>query len=681
MKKNIGTLEVSIIVVIILLFTNVIPASSLLSIENTTFNETIKLEYNFNAPDIKIIDGYSKLSFEDSCIINNPGEPQIPFKSIKVLVPKNSIEFEIYITFGEKIIIPGFHVITPGQNMYPNNYTGSIEPTPPNPDIYQSEDIFPGFSYENIGLQSFRGYDFLIINLYPIQYLPIKGEVYYYDKMNIQISPIISESIENKFFRNINKDVDELKTKIENPDLIGCYQQTKKATNPPLRNNIVNPEDSYDLVIVTSEELKNSNDNYTFQDLIFEKSNIGISATIVTIEEILSCPDYSCNGFWGDGDGFNEMFNDTQAKIRNFIRDAYANWETEYVLLGGDNSSIPARIVYFGRYHNNDVFGPSDMYYSCLEGNYNSDGDGKWAENLDGMDTPNGNNDVDLIADVYVGRASIDTSDELDHFINKTIIYMNADDPYLNDVLMVGEYLGPEFAADYMDELINESSNNDYYTVGIPADDFSYNISKLYGRDYPGGHWPREEVITRINKGNHIINHLGHAGYGLNMRIWRDLFDSSITNTKHSFIYSQGCYSGAFEVDDCIAEHFTIKSDYGAFAGIWNARSGFHTGSFSTDSPSQRFHRSFWDAVFGENITVISKANQDSKEDNLGMINGGYMRWVMYGLNLLGDPSLEFKPIWRGEHNICVKRMNLGKNHITTNQTIIVNYCKYYNSK
>ena len=72
-----------------------------------------------------------------------------------------------------------------------------------------------------------------------------------------------------------------------------------------------------------------------------------------------------------------------------------------------------------------------------------------------------------------------------------------------------------------------------------------------------------------------------------------------------------------------------------------NARSGWGM-SGSTDGASQRFYREFWDAVFGENITEIGKANQDSKEDLLARINYPCMRWCYYQLNLLGDPTLKF---------------------------------------
>jgi len=64
---------------------------------------------------------------------------------------------------------------------------------------------------------------------------------------------------------------------------------------------------------------------------------------------------------------------------------------------------------------------------------------------------------------------------------------------------------------------------------------------------------------------------------------------------------------------------------------------------YSTDGPSQRFDRQFWDAPLGEGIFEIGRANQDSKEDNLWDINGGCIRWCYYELNLFGDPAQKFR--------------------------------------
>ena len=159
---------------------------------------------------------------------------------------------------------------------------------------------------------------------------------------------------------------------------------------------------TYEYVIITSDFLKGikySSREYSFRTLCDARINHGLTATIVTIEEILSNPDYRVNGKWGDGNPNNpyvknavtenlELFDDTQARTRNFIRYAHNNWDTEYVLLGGDAEIVPARDLYFGvadfwtrtnPYHQpprygEEISGPSDLYYSCLDGSFNSNG-------------------------------------------------------------------------------------------------------------------------------------------------------------------------------------------------------------------------------------------------------------------------------------------------------------------
>ena len=269
----------------------------------------------------------------------------------------------------------------------------------------------------------------------------------------------------------------------------------------------------------------------------------------------------------------------------------------------------------------------------------------------------------DLYAEVGVGRACVNTLSDVENFISKTISYMNIDsnDDYLKHVTMAGEYLGFHVPLDdggyFMDDLIGKCHKYGYTTQGFPD---KLNIIKLYDMDWPGFNindpfntgWPKSEIISQINQNVHIINHLGHSYYDYNMKMSSsDVY--SLTNDKYCFIYSQGCMAGGFDDPcgyDCMAEYLTVKTSHGAFAGIWNARYGIGPNNNlicrkfgSTDSISERYHREFWDAVFGENITVISKANQDSKEDNIWRINSDCMRFVFYELNLFGDPAVQFK--------------------------------------
>jgi len=265
--------------------------------------------------------------------------------------------------------------------------------------------------------------------------------------------------------------------------------------------------------------------------------------------------------------------------------------------------------------------------------------------------------EADLMAEVYVGRASVDNARDVNNFVSKTLSYMATDpnDTYLKKVLMAGEYLGfpndAEFGGNFLDELINGCSKWGYTTVGIPSkenDPDGYDIDKLYDRDWPGfdkNHsddtgWPKSEIINRINNNIHIINGDGHGFFNKAMKLQNsDVY--SLKNNKPFFVYTVACLSGMFDtpIGDCFAEYITVKTKHGAFAVIMNAR--FGVGNRSTNAPSQHYYREFWDAVFGENIPQIGKANQDSKEDNLWRIDETEMRGVYLELTLFGDPSVD----------------------------------------
>src|SRR5258705_6485357 len=69
---------------------------------------------------------------------------------------------------------------------------------------------------------------------------------------------------------------------------------------------------------------------------------------------------------------------DDADRIRQFIRDAYSRWSTKWVLLGGDTDVIPFRMIYTTFFSGEHI--PCDMYFSCLDGSWNADGDSTYGE-------------------------------------------------------------------------------------------------------------------------------------------------------------------------------------------------------------------------------------------------------------------------------------------------------------
>jgi hypothetical protein len=604
-KKYIFKKWQSIIFVIVLIVTSF----STITLANTiNSEEEILLTYNFESPNIKTVEihgtTYERITLSKCMASGKIGEPLIPSKGANILLPPNSKVYDIQVTPSEKQDLGNGHFIEPmGKPIPISSVKKDIIPIP-NENIYSSNEFYPGKLHTLIDDYYYRGYKILVLLLHPIQYNPTTGELFYYKNLDVKIDLIKSDE-RNNLYRGYKKDSHEITNKVDNPENVIKYVKESKSSM-----------DDYELLILTSDSLKDG-----FNSLKEAHDEGGTPTIIKTLSDI----------------GSSDL-----EDIRNYIIDAYNNWGIDYVLIGGDTDVFPAPILW--------VYGldeetwpyetkmPSDLFYACLDGPYNYDGDDKWGEPTDGE----GGGDVDLFADVYVGRACVGDTTEVNNFVTKTIKYLsrNPDDEYLSNACFVGEYLGDHgiatWGGNYLDQLINGSSDDNYTTIGISASE--YNIDKLYDRDYPGNYWPSQEIVNRIEDGFHFINHLGHSNYDYNMRLVNYDVDL-LTNDDLCFIYSQGCNAGGFDEEDCIAEYFNVKNTYGAFAGIWNARYGFFW-SHSTDGDSQRFQREFWDAVFGENIPEIGKANHDSKEDNIPIIGRSMIRWCYYQTNLFGDPTL-----------------------------------------
>ncbi|MFH1101497.1 MAG: C25 family cysteine peptidase [Methanobacteriota archaeon] len=586
-------------------------------------NTVITLAYTFTAPLVHTVNDRDYLSLTGSTIREAPGEPSIPVKDLQILLPPHSQVETITVTPDNPTILPGSYFLANGQEPVPLSSTKQVTETPPNPTIYKSTTSYPSFSYETIGPQQWRGYTILYLTIPLIQYNPKEGIITYYPAITVTVTtkPIAGKNETDPLYRTLVDDETILLDKIENSDMISQY-----LDHMPYHNSILA---KYDLLIITNETFRTG-----FQRLAIAHNREGIWTIIKTL---------------GTDINVSQNRNQTCTNIRDFIRTAYRQWGIDYVLIGGDFDIIPA-ISMMGEY-------PSDHYYACLDGPFNYMNDRYWGSRHDGE---NGG-EVDFLAEVYVGRACVGNLTEVNIFVNKTLKYMNMEttEHCLNTILMLGQYLSPGvWGGNLMDKLIGYDPY--YGTNGIPED--QYTINKLYDRDWElygwdpplecAGGWPKELLINQINNGTYIINHLGHSGTYQNMKLYlfrvgdpRNDLDL-LNNTKLCFIYSQGCHAGAFDLDaypqyglyDCIAEYLTVKRPTGAFAGIWYSREGWI-------GPSNWFNAQFWDAVFTENISIISVANQDSKEDNLYRLYTpiSYVRNCYYELNLLGDPTLSFK--------------------------------------
>jgi hypothetical protein len=489
------------------------------------------------------------------------------------------------------------------------------------PAIYGSSDYWPPVSGELKTVQSMAGINLAFINIYPLRPSGTEGTALFAPRLSVRIVTEKEPDAAPTQSRLSPGKTSGLSELAENPELLSRYET---ADLEPRGNYLSGSPVPY--VIITSAQLAEP-----FEQLAEFRERHGLNVEIVTVE-------------WIDT---NFEGSDLQERIRSFVRFAWEQWQVEYLLLGGDGGIVPHRGMYVKAGSEVETDIPCDLYYSCLDGDWNSDGDSYFGEP----------GEEDLLPEVSVGRLPVDSPDEIDAFIDKLVLY--TDSPAPGDAasaLMTGELLwsidgSDTWGGDCKDEILTGSSSYGFTSAGIPED---FSAITLYDRD--NGTWGTADIVSLLNGGIHLVNHLGHANLHSVMRLsiyelWR--LENISSGGIPIVCYSQGCYpasfdnrddSGTYHAEDCIGDQLVTGRE-GAVAFIGNTRLGWSAPG-STCGVSQFFDRQFFDALFGEGITEIGPALDDSRLDNLPFLSYAAVRYVMYGLCLLGDPAMN---VWTGE--------------------------------
>ena len=601
-------MRTTVVVLVILLFS-----------VTAVYAENINVVYNFDEPVITDTqDGTVSISIRNTWNRSIASWPVLPVRTARVLLPQGHQVVNI------KVEVPYWLELANGATVEHGKRTRTLSGRDPGawlpsslPDttIYNSDDPYPDQLWQVMGTYAKRGASIFIANLHPVIYLPQSGQLYYAPEMELVVETAPAEfDTETLPFRNLPADHRAIMQSVDNPQMLKHYVRQTKATT-----------DSIDYLIVTPVNLETAVQSFADH----KASYYGLSVQIDTLAWI-----------WANVAGA-----DAQEKLRNHITNLYETANLKYVLLvgdadGPDEEIIPMRKLYVTGtdpdtwYTYTDEYMASDLYYACLDGSYNYDGDAYWGETDDG---PLGG-DVDLLFDVHVGRFPVETVAELNNMIDKTIAFETSASSY--KALFIGEMLDSvTWGGDNKDEVYS-------YMPAVP-------LTTLFERD---GTYSKTNIINAINSNTHQwLNHLGHAAVTINMGFSSGSV-SSLTNTKYYVGYTQGCYCGSidsrddygsFGSTDCVIEWFTAKHNAGAFAYLANTRYGFYLEG-SVYGPSNVFDWEFADAIFNEKIINLGIANDDSKEDCIGMLDPfNMMRWVFYELLLFGDPHtpLQFQPV------------------------------------
>ncbi len=541
-------------------------------------------------------------------LIMEPGNPALPFYPVKVLVP-----------MGEKVT--GVSVnLNSDRNMRNDISLDWVRQPQPislpapdltlrNPAVWNNDAFYPTQDFSYMGTQQWKGYTIAIINVYPWHYNPVTKLLTYASGAEIVISTELDVRLQAEQDRMLisNDRIHNLLGKtVANPELAVSYTKTYRHV-PAYRD--INPNQPKQMIIVTSQ-----NRLAWFADYVTWRNGMGISTGIFAIEDILA----EYGGV------------DNPDKLRNFILDAYLTWNStatplEYVILAGDDEFIPVRGLYGQVGQTVDNFMPSDLYFGCLDGTWNDDGDNLWGEYP--ADNP------DLLPEVHVGRFPAETQLEFENIMRKTMYYTDNSTFSNNIAIMYGENLNwnpVTWGGDYKDDVAQYIPNG-------------YHLETHYQRD---GTYTPEIVWDTINSGAAIMNHMGHANEVYLMGQSNGTIQA-LQNEEYGFLYSQGCYPAAFDQrtsgdGECIGEHLVMASG-ALFAFIGNTRYGWYMPG-SINGPSQYFDRQFFIGMFQQGLFDIGSAMEYSLLQNINnATQSSVMLWCYYETILFGDPSTQVK--------------------------------------
>ncbi len=583
---------------------------------------TVEKTFYFSRYKVESRGPWQTVTFGNTILSGIPGEPTLPWHQVALMLPPGETAASVEIIDEQETAVPGSLLLYPAQPVQPTN-TEKPGEFVRNNKVYGTDGIYPASRTGHLLTQYLNGYSFALCTFTPVKYNPARKSLSYFSKVTIRITTR-ADNQSRLALSNLQADeasLNRVKAFAMNPEMMKAY---------PVRRA---PLTSYQYLIISPVSFKNE-----FQPLISMYGAKGITVKVVATDTIYA----------------NVAGIDNQEKIRNFIIGQHQSSGIGYVLLAGNPSLIPSRgfycyVISGGGYSDSNI--PSDIYYSGIDGNYDSNGNHIYGEVAD---------NPDLLPDIPVGRFTVNDTAELHRMIRKTISYQT--NPVLGEFsrpLLAGEHLWSDpltFGGDYMDLLVDDHTDNGYATHGIPS--ASNQITTLYDTliSLPSTYWQWSAalLLAKINQGNSFIHHLGHANTNSMLR----LSTSSITNANfsqvngiiHNFqlLYTQGCYDGAFD-QGCIAAK-AVTIDNFLVAGIFNSRYGWFNQGF-TEGPSEHLEREFVSALYDDiqpekhlgTAHLISKVMTAPWISLPGEFEPGAQRWCHYCCNVFGDPALEIR--------------------------------------
>jgi hypothetical protein len=459
----------------------------------------LSLSLTFHADSLSFsqVDTFDVVSYADYGYTTVIGEPKLPLGNLHVSIPVESVIDSVLITFASTDTLPGTYNLLAVQ---PLDTTSAGSKTrqfvEPNASIYGSQTPYPENIIRHANQGYLAGHGLAGFVVHPVRYIPAEQMLIFHETIDFSV-----------YFSPGGDPLTPITKRSENSSRLYTQMAKSLVLNPDDVIPYDLPPGDYEYVVITTADLVEP-----FQRLADWKTQKGIPATIKTTAEI---------------DAEYETGDLTQ-KIKDFIADAYHDWGTTWVLMGGDSRPrvVPTGGYWRDLYDGDNVpedFIPADQYFADVEG--------------------------ELYAEVMIGRASVNNYAQAQVFVDKVLQYERW--PPLNDYALKMLFMAFDLTRGWPG--YSTRAENTVERIIIPiilehSDDFVF--KKLY--EYGGEIGTHAACVAALHDGYNIATHMNHGSQehldvadGWNLQI-ADM-DAIRNGSKQSILYSMSCKSADFD--------------------------------------------------------------------------------------------------------------------------------------
>ncbi len=319
-------------------------ATALLLLAIVAYGGEVRVSVEFSIEDLvsSKVGGYDLVRLRNDHLTSKVGEPMVPAVSMFVVVPPTADAISLEGVSLEATAIPGNYLLHPAQKPRPVSSEAPAAPfAEPDEAIYASSNPYPGKLAEFRHTGSMGGYRVVSFVVYPLQYLPSQRALTLHKTVEVRIEYQQRGSVGPPKTERQRAVVGErLRKLVQNPQDVDRWA-------PPVAS--LDRQNTTEYVIVTTDPYVSY-----LQTLVDWKLRKGVLAEIKKVAWI--------NANYGG-------HYDTQENIREFLKDYYTNHGLIWVLLAGDISVVPHRIVK-AEVPDERLEGwiPCDLYFSDLDG-------------------------------------------------------------------------------------------------------------------------------------------------------------------------------------------------------------------------------------------------------------------------------------------------------------------------